>query len=164
MTKMAIAGILLALVVTPRRDNYVDRLVDMAGAPYSELTCSAYICKAKRLAPCSALSMYSGCDGKLEIVAQYPDRSMIDQTLLQPGDVADFNGIHVAAYIGGGVGMDSDIEHGGVGPINLWTEPLSDPWFSGRVRILRWNEEGIKPPPLALSLPPEPDSLDPSNP
>jgi|HubBroStandDraft_6_1064221.scaffolds.fasta_scaffold1070298_1 hypothetical protein len=139
MTKMAIAAILLALVSTPRRDKYVDRLVDMAGTPYSEMTCSAYICTAKRHAPCSALSMYSGCDGTLEIVAQYADRSMIDQTLLQPGDIADFNGVHVAAYIGGGVWMDSDIDHGGVGPIDLSMEPLCDRWFSGQVRILRWK-------------------------
>jgi hypothetical protein len=84
--------------------------------------------------------MYWGCDGALDIVAEYSDHTSIDQSQLQPGDVADFKGVHVAAYIGGGVWMDSDVKHGGVGTINLWMEPMDDPWFSGRVRILRWKQ------------------------
>jgi hypothetical protein len=136
---LIIALIALALYASLRRDDYVDRLVDLAGTPYSKLNCSAYICKAKRHAPCSALALYSGCDGALVIVAEYATHSLIDEKQLQAGDIADFNGVHVTAYIGGGVWMDSDIAHGGVGPINLWMEPLADPWFSGHVRILRWN-------------------------
>ncbi|MGD0964868.1 MAG: hypothetical protein ABSA57_13335 [Candidatus Acidiferrales bacterium] len=139
MKTMMIAVVALWLFGSLRRDNYVDRLVDLDGTPYSQLTCSAYICSAKRHAYCSALAMYAGCDGALEIVAEYPDHSFIDEAQLQPGDIADFNGVHVAAYTGGGVWMDSDIKHGGVGPINLWMEPLGDRWFSGHVRILRWN-------------------------
>jgi hypothetical protein len=138
-TALLIAMMVLGLGAWSRRDNYVDRLVDLAGTPYSHLTCSAYICTAKRHVPCSALAMYSGCDGALEIVAEYPDHSFIDERQLQAGDIADFQGVHVAAYVGGGVWMDSDIKHGGVGPINLEMEPLNDLWFSGRVRILRWN-------------------------
>ena len=139
MKTMIIAVIAFRIFAWSQRDDYIDRLVDLAGTPYSQLNCSAYICNAKGHKPCSALAMYSGCDGALEIVAEYADRSMIDQTQLQPGDIADFNGVHVAAYIGGGVWMDSDTTHGGVGPINLWMKPLSDPWFSGHVRILRWD-------------------------
>jgi hypothetical protein len=136
---LMIAAMTLGLFASTRRDDYVDRLVDLANTPYSQLNCSAYICKAKRHAPCSALAMYSGCAGALEIVGEYADHTSIDENQLQPGDVADFDGVHVAAYIGGGVWMDSDPAHGGVGHINLWMKPLDDPWFSGHVRILRWN-------------------------
>jgi hypothetical protein len=139
-TTLLIAGILLALFSSMQRDDYVDRLVDLAGTPYAQLNCSAYICAAERHAPCSALSMYWGCDGALDIVAEYSDHTLIDQSLLQPGDVAAIKGIHVVAYVGGGVWMDSDVKHGGVNPINLWMEPMDDPWFSGRVRILRWKQ------------------------
>jgi hypothetical protein len=138
-TVLTISLIALGLFALSRRDDYVDRLVDLAGTPYSQLNCSAYICMAKHHASCSALSMYSGCNGALDIVAEYADHSLIDEKQLQPGDIADFNGVHVAAYTGGGVWMDSDTAHGGVGPINLWMKPLSDPWFSGHVRVLRWN-------------------------
>ena len=139
-TTILIGAIVLAIFASQQRDDYVDRLVDLAGTPYAQLNCSAYICAAKRHAPCSALSMYWGCDGALEIVAEYADHTLIDQNLLQPGDVAAIKGIHVVAYVGGGVWMDSDVKHGGVNPINLWMEPMDDPWFSGRVRILRWKQ------------------------
>lgn len=137
--KTLITTVIILWICHLQRDNYVDRLVDLAGTPYSQLNCSAYICKARGHAPCSALAMYSGCDGALTIVAEYRDHTLIDEKQLEPGDIADFDGVHVAAYIGGGVWMDSDVAHGGVGPINLWMKPLSDPWFAGGVRILRWN-------------------------
>ena len=84
--------------------------------------------------------MFTGCDGKLRVIAEYGTIAEIDEGALLPGDVADFHGAHVAAYIGDGVWMDSDPAHNGVGKINLKAKPQNDPWFRGNIRVLRWND------------------------
>lgn len=122
-----------------KKQTYLDRLAAFEGAPYSRLTCSAFICEAKRARDCKAREMFEGCGGALEIVQDVDSKSAIDVSKLRAGDVADFSGSHVAAYIGNNVWMDSDPQRGGVGRFDLASKPAGDKWFNGRVRILRWT-------------------------
>ena len=122
------------------RPTYVERLEALAGTPYGQLNCTQYVCQAHRSLPCSALKMYTGCDGQLRVISEYRTIAEMNESELQPGDVADFHGGHVAAYIGNGVWMDSDPAHSGVGKINLKSKSSGDPWFYGNIRVLRWNQ------------------------
>jgi cell wall-associated NlpC family hydrolase len=120
-------------------EGYVARLERFVGTPYGALNCSGYICAARRHELCSAKEMWSVCGGDLTVVQQVSDKLDIDYSKLQPGDVAAFHGVHVAAYLGDGVWLDSDPAHNGVGKIRVEnTKPL-DPWFVGEIRILRWR-------------------------
>lgn len=73
----------------------------------------------------------------MELVAQYGSLSQLDPAVLQAGDVLDFSGHHVAAFVGDGF-MDSDPAHNGVARIDLGSKG-GDNWFAGQVRILRWR-------------------------
>jgi hypothetical protein len=119
--------------------GYVGRLKSFDGTPYSVLTCSDFICAAHRHEHCTAKEMWEACGNSLRVVQQATDMKGIDYSTLRAGDVAAFHGVHVAAYLGNGVWMDSDPAHGGVARFRLEkTNPL-DPWFAGEIKILRWR-------------------------
>lgn len=122
-----------------KKQTYLDRLTAYEGAPYSRLTCSGFICEAKRAPDCKAREMFEGCGGALEIIQDVDSKSSIDFSKLRAGDIADFSGSHVAAYIGNNSWMDSDPQRGGVGRFDLASKSAGDKWFSGRIRILRWT-------------------------
>jgi hypothetical protein len=123
----AVIGLaLLTGTVSGRSSNsYVSRLQHMRGTSYAKLSCTAYICAAKQRSLTTAKGMLTS-----------PEFSRIGKSDLLPGDIADFNGVHVAAYIGDGVWFDSTPEHG-VGEMHA---SKSDPWYSGPVTYLRWNK------------------------
>jgi hypothetical protein len=125
----------------PLPDAYADRLLALQGRGSSmdaRFNCAAYICFAHKTPYCDAGRMFVGaCSGQV-IVADYADRRDIDQEQLQPGDVASWHGVHVAAYLGNGRWIDSDSRRGHVAIFSLSSKGR-DPWFAGEVRILRWN-------------------------
>jgi len=75
----------------------------------------------------------------------------LDRSKLLKGDVIAFNGMHVAAYVGDGHFMDSDPIHEGVGPMKYHP---NDPWFTGRVKVLRWNSSHPAQPDPGLRFEP----------
>jgi hypothetical protein len=101
-----------------------------------ELSCSSYICLAKKHTKCTAKEMWEGCGGAMETVQEVANFADVDATQLHAGDVADFHGIHVAMYVGDGVWMDSIPERG----VGRMTVPVNwaDLWYSGRIKVLRW--------------------------
>jgi len=117
-------------------EDYVSSLRSFEGSSYSQVTCSALITKAKRHAPCSAADIWTGCDGDLAVIQKATSLSAVNKAKLRAGDVVDFGGIHVAAYIGDGSFIDSTPERG-VAKFDA-VNP-HDPWYSGKVRILRWR-------------------------
>lgn len=119
--------------------SYIDRLLQLRGTPYLTLDCANYICAARQHSHCGSADIFTGCHGSMVMVAEV--KTLTEATsipALQAGDVADFHGIHVAAYIGGGKWMDSNPDHNGVGDMNMHPSP-SDLWYTGPVRIMRWK-------------------------
>jgi hypothetical protein len=120
-------------------EGYVGRLTRFNGTPYNVLNCSGFICAAHKHEHCSAKEMWEACGNSLKVIQQAAGRDGINYSTLRAGDVAAFHGVHVAAYVGNGVWMDSDPAHGGVAKFRLEkTNPL-DPWFAGEIKILRWR-------------------------
>jgi cell wall-associated NlpC family hydrolase len=117
------------------KSDYVTRLESLRGTKYSTVSCSQFICIAKRHAQCSALKMWNGCADDLEVVQQVESLAKVNRQSLRAGDVLDFRGVHVAVYVGNGEIMDSVPERG-VGTVS----DTSDSWYSGKVRILRWRK------------------------
>ena len=120
-------------------DGYVGRLERYNGTPYSVLNCAGFICAAHHHERCSAKEMWEACGNSLKVIQQVAGKANIDYSTLRAGDVAAFHGIHVAAYLGDGIWMDSDPAHGGVGKFRLEKTNRFDPWFSGEIKILRWR-------------------------
>jgi cell wall-associated NlpC family hydrolase len=129
---------LLALpAASVSKSDYVSRLESLRGTGYWTASCSQFICIAKRHAQCSALKMWTGCEGDLAVVQEVESLAKLNLQSLRAGDVLDFRGVHVAAYIGHGEIMDSVPERG-VG--TLLPSETRDSWYSGKVRILRWRK------------------------
>jgi hypothetical protein len=106
----------LSLSCKPAPHSYVEALTMLKGTDYWELNCSEYICAAKHHPDCVARNFWEkGCDGDTYVVQDVASFDAVDTSKLLPGDVAAFHGVHVAAYIGNGLWMDSDYRHGGVG-------------------------------------------------
>lgn len=126
-----------AAPITPHTSNsYLERLLSFEGRSYSALNCSGYICYAKHHAQCRAAEMWTGCSGDLLVVQEVSSFRGLRLSSLRACDVIDFGGIHVAAYLGSGEFMDSTPERG----VARFTAPnLSDSWYSGHVRVLRWR-------------------------
>jgi len=136
-TKQAIAALVLGfLSFSAAPADYLTNLRTLAGTPYSTLNCSRYIETAKHAKHCGAAGMWTGCNGQATVIAEFATKNF-DRSILRAGDVLDFHGVHVAAFVGDGF-MDSDPSHSGVGVIHLRTK-TADPWFAGPVRIVRWN-------------------------
>jgi hypothetical protein len=111
----------------------------LEGTDYWQLNCSQYICAAKRHPDCTATNFWErGCDGDSFVVQDVPSFDDVDIHKLLPGDIAAFHGIHVAAFTGNGMWLDSDYKHGGVGIMRRTRRPGG--WFYGEVKILRWKD------------------------
>lgn len=137
-TKQAIAALVLGVsALSGSPADYLTRLHVLAGNSYSAFTCSTYIETAKRIGHCGAAGMFSGCNGQMNVIAEFASTSEINFSTLHAGDVLDFGGRHVAAFAGDAV-IDSDPSHDGVGKIDLRTKSR-DPWFAGPVRVLRFK-------------------------
>ena len=133
---MILSVLSVSFKAAPR--NYIESLVMLNGTSYWDLNCSEYICVAKGHPECKARNFWEhGCDGDAFIVQDVRSFEEIDTSKLLPGDVAVFHGVHVAAFIGNGIWMDSDYRHGGVGIMQRNKRPGG--WFYGEVRILRWK-------------------------
>jgi hypothetical protein len=74
-----------------------------------------------------------------DVVNVYQRRTDLRETALQAGDVANFNGQHVAVYLGAGSWIDADYRRGNVARFKLVDKPESDPWFQGPVTIKRFK-------------------------
>jgi cell wall-associated NlpC family hydrolase len=111
---------------------------------YYGFNCSGLIANAHGEHFQNERQMYAG-NAKLHMIKDFSDRYHVDEAQLQPGDVAayqgpaGFNGMHVAAYLGNGVWIDSDSRRGYVAEYHLKDVPANDPWFMGRVHIMRWT-------------------------
>jgi hypothetical protein len=96
-------------------DLGVSRRLPQAAAPvlrhpYLTLSCWRYIVRAHGGPDphCGdAAGMWDGCHGQREVVAQFGSFSLINSTVLRAGDVLNFNGRRVAAFVSDGF-MDSD--------------------------------------------------------
>ena len=132
-------------VACPYPRNYVTRLEWLAGAPTQgivTLDCLGFIANAKGVrAPWGAVSQFDLPARR--VIATYQDKNQIDESKLRPGDLAQFydaNGpLHIIAFLRPGVWIDADYRRGNVSKFNLATKPMTDEWFSGHVRIMRWN-------------------------
>ena len=133
---MAVCFVVGLHIATPAPTTYVGRLRSLEATPYSTLNCSQYICAAKRHAICDAQGFWNGCNGEAVVLKEYASIQQVRTSDLQPGDVLDFNGSHVAAYVGNGQFMDSTPERG-VGTVNPYSQQF-DLWYSGPVRVVRW--------------------------
>lgn len=131
----------------PYPTNYITRLVWLNGwssRGYYAFNCSGFISNAHGEAFMSEREMFAAKSAKLRIVAEFADRSQIDESKLQAGDVAAFAGpeglgLHVAAFLKPGVWIDGDTRRGYVATYRLQDKPATDEWFSGKVRIVRWT-------------------------
>jgi hypothetical protein len=125
--------------------TYLERLLSYEGTDYFKLNCQTFIEAAHGTGlHCSAAKMWDGCYDQATVVAEFASLESINLAQLAPGDVLDFHGTHVAAYIGGTDFMDSDVCHGGVGHIDL-RQKSNDFWFKGSVRVLRWKIQVYAP-------------------
>lgn len=133
---MKLLTFIVALFLCGSSEDYVSSLRSSVGESYSDVTCSRLITKARRHAPCSARQFWDGCGGDLVVVQEVTSLSAVNKGTLHAGDVLDFGGIHVAAYLGAGEFIDSVPERGcaKIDAVNP-----HDPWYTGKVRILRWR-------------------------
>lgn len=128
-----LAAIVALAFLAPSRD-FVSELRAKEGKSYSDFTCSALITRSAHRGECKAAEMWNGCGGALAVVDEVP--AWRDLRDLKPGDVLVVGGTHVAAYLGGGEFIDSTPERG----VSRFTSFNSnDPWYSKRVRVLRWR-------------------------
>lgn len=126
-TMRILAAILLAAIIPAiagSAETYVGRLQSMRGESYARVSCTEYICIAKRHTTISAKDMLTS--GELVRIARAEVRA---------GDIVDFGGVHVAANVGEGEWLDSTPRRG-VGPIH---PTAGDRWYSGAPVYLRWK-------------------------
>jgi len=125
----------------PWPSDYDTRLVWLEGQPADAkhgFNCSDFISNAHGDDYIEPAEFYDGAEGRLRVVQEVADRSQIDASKLRPGDVLAVHGVHVAAYLGGGRWVDADTRRGDVAEFTLDEKPATDPWFAGKVRVLRW--------------------------
>lgn len=93
------------------------------------------------------LESYEIYQGKgVRLVTSLPSVYAIDERILEPGDIAAFEGtdprypkgVHVAAYLGRGRWIDSDSRRGYATTYSMSEKKANDPWFAGSVRIARF--------------------------
>lgn len=122
--KLLLIAIALALFAKP-------------GPRYIDENCSQFVCRRAHRMEFKAQELWDGANGQLSVVqaqAQFEDLIVED---LREGDVIAFHGVHVALYTHGGF-MDSTPEHG-AGRLQY---QAGDRWYTGPVRVLRWQENG----------------------
>jgi hypothetical protein len=125
----------------PSFGGYVTRLKWLEGLPSSidVMNCAGYISNAHGGQRLDSNQFYRG-EGQTHIVAEYRTPSDVRESDLLPGDVIAFHGFHVAAYLGNGRWVDSDARRGDISEFRLTEKSKRDDWFSGPVRIVRWND------------------------
>lgn len=132
----------------PFPGTYVEQLQYLKGWSangFYAFNCSGFISRAHGEEFMTEREMYrDGAGGKLAIITEFASREAVDESVLQPGDVAAFAGpdgvgLHVAAFIRPGLWIDGDSRRGNVDTYRLQDKSTSDIWFVGKVRILRWT-------------------------
>lgn len=127
--------------------GYVARLTWLQGwkgTGYYGFNCSGYLANAHGETFISESDFFSG-DSRTVRLFSYSNRNAIDESKIEPGDIAayqgpaPFQGVHVAAYLGGGLWVDSDARRGTIAAYRLANVAASDDWFKGEVRIYRWK-------------------------
>jgi cell wall-associated NlpC family hydrolase len=134
---LALFGLLTVFAVTVSgacSQSFIDELLALEGTPYTALTCSALINRAHGHRECLAAEMWDGCQGDLAVFEEVSSWRSLHALL--PGDVLVVGRVHVAAYLGDGQFIDSVPERG---VARFSSVNLNDPWYSGRVRVLRWS-------------------------
>jgi hypothetical protein len=137
----------------PYPNNCVTRLRFLDGwmsRGYYGFNCAALLSNAHGERYFTERQMWAGANKKLSLVTQFADRYHVDESAIQPGDIAVFQGpetfpflgrgLHVAAYLGASVWIDADSRRGFVSKFRLAERPPNDLWFCGKVRIVRWSE------------------------
>jgi hypothetical protein len=155
--KTALAAILILTAVAiadfnfraflPYPGSYVGRMMYLKGWSsngYYAFNCSGFLSNAHGSDFLNEREMYAGANGQMILVAEFANRSAVDENKLQPGDVAafqgpsGFQGLHVAGFVRPGVWIDGDSRRGNVDTYRLQDKSNSDEWFQGKVRIMRW--------------------------
>lgn len=155
-TKRQILSVLIAIFASltftyrlratlPIPMSYVHRLEYLNG--YAGFDCTTFLCVAHGTTtdyPKGEDFYRSTVSRFFKVVAVFPDVAHIDESKLQPGDVAAFlgndgRGRHVVAFLRSGLWTDSDYRRGTVAEFSMQTKNTSDDWFTGKVRILRWK-------------------------
>jgi len=140
----------------PYPSNYVLRLRYLDGwfsYGYYGFNCAAFISNAHGERYFTEREMWAGANGKLILIEEFSDRYHIQESRIRPGDIAVFqgpttppyigHGLHVAAYLGDGTWIDGDARRGRVATFALAQRPATDPWLSGKVRIVRWSQDAV---------------------
>lgn len=136
---------------SPYPFNYVNRLSMLQGWNTEKgdgLNCSGFISNARGVKFHSSYDFYLNRFNDLELVAEVGGVSAINEAMLQPGDIAAFegpyasqgvHGVHVAAYLGNGMWVDSDFRRESITTYRMSTKFRQDRWFFGHVRLYRWK-------------------------
>lgn len=130
--------------------DYVHRLRMLGGWTGQSLNCSGFICNAHHSPFRKSFDFYENTFGDLELLGTAIDSDHIQEANLQPGDIAAFrgpfervnhghDGVHVAAYIGGGVWIDEDGRRGNAREFRMQSVFYDDLYFMGDVRLYRWK-------------------------
>jgi hypothetical protein len=138
----------------PYPSNYMVRLRWLKGwqsKGYYGFNCSGFLTNAHNERYLSERELYAGGHGRLLLVDELSDIRQIDESKLQPGDIAAFQGptvppylgrgVHAAAFLAPGVWIDADTRRGSVATWRMQDKSPTDPWFQNRVRILRWPHD-----------------------
>ncbi len=132
----------------PLVGDYPTSLTELNGwssLGYYGLNCTAFVALAHGEHFVNIDKLYAVPNNTL-LIYELPNRYSINESRLQPGDLAVFRGpysdrvgLHVTAYLGNGNWIDSDTRRGQVAKYRLVDKPANDDWFQGEVRILRWK-------------------------
>jgi len=121
----------------PYPSNYLTRLEWLEGyrSNTEELDCAKFIANAH-----GDELTFVYWKTKTNVIRVFAQRADLKEYLLKPGDVANFNGQHVAVYLGSGRWIDADYRRGNIAKFQLSDKPETDPWFTGPVTIRRFKE------------------------
>lgn len=144
-----------AYIPFPR--NYVERLKFLRfwnSVTGDGLNCSGFLANAHGESFRTSYDFYYNEHQDLILLEELNSRDQINESQLQPGDFAAFEGpdfaprrgIHVAAYLGNGSWIDADSRRGYVDAYRLADVPPGDWFFMGHVRVYRWKND----PPMEL--------------
>lgn len=136
---------------------YVDRLQALDGwstEPGSGFNCSGFVSNARQATFRTSSDIYQNKRGDLQLLNEVTNVQYIWERFLLPGDLASFEGpagnpqlgVHVAAYLGDGVWIDADARRGYVEKFKMQDKDSFDHYFSGRVRLYRWNNPAYAAP------------------
>lgn len=134
---------------SPYPVNYLARLRMLDGWDATAgdgLNCSGFISNAHGVHFRKSYDYYTNRFNDLTLLSDVESIHAVDESQLQPGDVAAFEGdqlkikgVHVAAYLGSGIWIDADGRRGTVATWQLRTKSNRDTFFAGHVRLYRWK-------------------------